>query len=155
MSILDMKVWMDENDGDIMFQQYEKPTASRNIMHANTAQSVTCRNSVHTQEIIRRLLNSSPLLEWESCVAPVLSQYMLRMMRHGYPKQYSVDTLRRALRIHDHMIEQDRKGVRPVYRPKEWNIVTRRKEKEKKKYEWSTQGDISTQFSSPPPPVGN
>ena len=69
MPILDMKVWME--DGDIMFQHYEKPTASGNIMHANAAQSVTFRNSVHTQEILRRLLNSSPLLDWESCVAPV------------------------------------------------------------------------------------
>ena len=72
MPILDMKVWME--DGDIMFQHYEKPTASGNIMHAKAAQSVTCRNSVHTQDFLRRLLNSSPLLDWGSCVAPVLSQ---------------------------------------------------------------------------------
>ena len=61
MPILDMKVWIERSSGNIMFQHYEKPTASGNIMHANTAQAVTCRNSVHTQEIMRRLLNSSPL----------------------------------------------------------------------------------------------
>ena len=150
MPILDMKVWME--DGDIMFQHYEKPTASGNIMHANAAQSVTCRNSVHTQEILRRLLNSSPLLDWESSVAPVLSQYMLRMMKHGYPQQYRVDTLTRALRIHDHMVEQDRQGIRPIYRPKDWNITTRRKQKEKKKYEWSTKGGHIAPIFVPPTP---
>ena len=73
MAILDMKVWMENNDGNIMFQHYEKPTASRSIMHADSAQAVTCRNSVHTQEILCRLPNRSPLLEWETSVAPVLT----------------------------------------------------------------------------------
>ena len=75
MAILDMEVWM-ENDGNIMFQHYEKPTASKTIMHAKSAQSISCRNSVHTQEILCRLLNSSPMLVWKTCVAPVLSRYI-------------------------------------------------------------------------------
>ena len=133
MPILDMKVWMEETSGNILFQHYEKPTASGNILHANSAQAVTCRRSVHTQEIMRRLLNSSPMLNWESCVAPVISQYMLRMMKHGYPQQYRVDTLNRALRIYDHMVEADRKGDRPLYRPKSWNIAARRKEQRHEK----------------------
>ena len=78
MAILDMKVWLDE-DNNIMFQHFEKPTASKNIMHAMSAQSVSCRNSVHTQELLRRMLNSSLQLDWRTCVAPVLSEYMLRM----------------------------------------------------------------------------
>ena len=154
MPILDMKVWIERSSGNIMFQHYEKPTASGNIMHANTAQAVTCRNSVHTQEIMRRLLNSSPLLDWDSSVAPVLSEYMLRMMQHGYPQQYRVDTLRRALRIYDHMVEEDRKEVRPLYRPKSWNITARRKEKQKKKYEWSTKGGHIAPIFVPPTPNG-
>ena len=117
MAILDMKVWVEEEEGNIVFQHYEKPTASKNIMHVNSAQSVTCRNSVHTQEIVRRLVNSSPLLDWRRCVAPVLTEYMSRMMQHGYPQRYRVDTLNRALGIHDYMVEKDRKGERPLYRP--------------------------------------
>ena len=49
MAILDMEVWIEQENGNIMFQHYEKPTASHNIMHANSAQSISCRNSVHTQ----------------------------------------------------------------------------------------------------------
>ena len=110
MPILDMKVWMDA-DGNIMFQHYEKPTSSKTVMHANSAQSITCRNSVHTQEIMRRLLNSSPMLDWKTCVAPVLSRYMARMMHCGYPEKYRRDTLTRALRIYDKMIEDDNIGT--------------------------------------------
>ena len=57
MAILDMKVWIEKRDGNILFQHYEKPTASQSILHAKSAQSVSCRHSVHTQEILRRLLN--------------------------------------------------------------------------------------------------
>ena len=109
---------------------------------------------MHTQEIMRRLLNSSPLLDWKSSVAPVLTEYMLRMMQHGYPQQYRVDTLRRALRIHDHMVEEERKGVRPLYRPKDWNIPARRKEKEEKRYRWSTKGGHIAPIFVPPTPNG-
>ena len=50
-------------------------------MHANSAQSVSCRNSVHAQDILRRLLNNSPLLDWKTCVVP-------RMMQCGNPEKY-------------------------------------------------------------------
>ena len=125
MPILDMKVWMEKDNGNIMFQHFEKPMASQKIMHAKSAQSISCKNSVHTQEIIRRLLNSCPQLDWKNDIAPVISNYMARMMDAGYPVKYRKDTLDRALRIYDRMVEEDRNGVRPLYRPKEWNVVAR------------------------------
>ena len=137
MPILDMEVWMDSLTGDILFQHYEKPSSSHKIMHVNSAQSVSCRNSVHTQEILRRLLNSSPLLNWKTEVAP---------------EKYRVDTLVRALRIYDKMKEDDQNGLRPIYRPKDWNIVARKKEKERKKYDWSTRGGHIAPIFIPPTP---
>ena len=150
MPILDMKVWVDTCEGLIMFQHYEKPMASVNIMHAESAISVTCQHSVHTQEIMRRLLNSSPLLDWKTNVAPVISEYMLRMRNSGYPEKYRVDTLNRALRIYDKMVGEDADGTRPLYRPKEWNVVARKKEKEK--YNWSTKGGHIAPIFVPPTP---
>jgi hypothetical protein len=61
-------------------------------------------------------------------------------MHCGYPEKYRVDTLNRAISIFDKMKEEDNNGTRPLYRPKDWNVVARRKEKEKKKYDWSTRG---------------
>ena len=71
---------------------------------------------------------------------PVLSLYMSHMIHNGYPEKYRVDTLMRAFRIYDKMVEDEKAGKRPLYRPKDWNIVTRRKEKVKKRHEWSTRG---------------
>ena len=137
-----------------MFQHIEKPMASRKIMHAKSAQSTTCKNSVHTMEIMRRLLNSSTRLDWKNEVAPVISNYMARMMDAGYPEKYRRDTLTRALRIHDRMLEEDRNGTRPIYRPKEWNVAARRSEKEKKKNDWSTRGGHIAPIFVPPTPNG-
>ena len=84
--ILDMKVWMDSQDGCILFEHYEKSMACKKIMHAQSAQSASCKKSVHTQEIVRRLLNCSDKLDWNNSVAPVISKYISRMMQAGYPE---------------------------------------------------------------------
>ena len=50
------------------------------------------------------------------------------------------------------MVEDEDKGTRPLYRPKDLNIVTRRKEKEKKRHDWSTRGGyIDSMFVAPTP----
>ena len=51
-------------------------------------------------------------------MAPVISTYMLRMMKNGYPEKYRVDTLNRALNIFDKMVKDDEDGVRPFYKAK-------------------------------------
>ena len=139
-------------EGLLIFQHYEKATASHNILHARSAQALSCRNSVHTQEILRRLLNSSPLLDWKTWLAPVLSEYMRRMMHSGYPEKYRIDTLSRSLNIYDKMVAEDSSGTRPLYWPKDWNVVARRKEKEKRKYSWSTRGGHVAPIFVPPTP---
>jgi hypothetical protein len=85
-------------------------------------------------------------------VAPVISTYMFRMMKNGYPEKYRVDTLNRALNIFDKMVKDDEDGVRPMYRPKDWNVVARSKEKEKKKHNWSRKGGYIAPIFIPPTP---
>ena len=38
------------------------------------------------------------------------------------------------------LVEDDLNDLRPKYRPKDWNIAARKKEKDRKKYDWSTKG---------------
>ena len=75
MPILDMSVWADKDDGYILYSHYEKPMSSKLVMHAESAQSSSCKRSVHTQEVMRRLLNSSVRLDWDTEVAPVVTIY--------------------------------------------------------------------------------
>ena len=59
--ILDMKVWLDV-EKQIVYQHYEKPVASRKVLASNSAQSMSCKRSVHVREIVRRILNTSSKL---------------------------------------------------------------------------------------------
>ena len=78
MAILDMEFWIAEG-GNVLYQHYEKAVASKAVLHAQSAQSSACKYSVHAMELVRRMLNSSPRLDWEQFVAHVLTDYMLRM----------------------------------------------------------------------------
>ena len=50
------------------------------------------------------------------------------------------------------MIRKNNDGTRPLYRPKDWNVVARRLEKQKKKYNWSTKGGHIAPIFVPPTP---
>ena len=52
------------------------------------------------------------------------------------------------------MKEDDCQGVRPIFRPKNWQAVERRKEKEKKKNTWSTKGGYIAPIFVPSTPNG-
>ena len=87
MPILDMNVWVNE-EGIIMYKHYEKKVSSRKVMHANSAQSASCKKSVHVQEVLRRVMNTSTRLDWNVEVAPVLTDYMGRILTAGYSEGY-------------------------------------------------------------------
>ena len=152
MPILDMKVWMEE--GFIMYQHYQKPMASKMVLHAASAQSTQCKDSVHTQEILRRLLNSSTRLCWKEAVAPVISEYMGRLMVAGYSQAFRKKILEKALRIYDQMGRDEAEGIRPIYRPKDWCPAERRRAKERKKNNWSNKGGHMAPIFVPPTPNG-
>ena len=57
MPILDMKGWID-GEGTLLYKHYEKKVSSKTVLNAKSAHSATCKRSVHTQEVIRRLLNT-------------------------------------------------------------------------------------------------
>ena len=90
--ILDMEVWLDENNY-VVYQHYEKPVASKQIMKEKSAQSSVCKRSVHVNEMMRRILDTSARLNWADHVAPVLTDYCVRMKLAGYDEHYRKKTL--------------------------------------------------------------
>ena len=139
MAVLDLKVWMDQ-EGNILFQHYQKPMASKKAIQAKSAHSISCKKSTHVQELVRRMLNTSCRLDWNDYTVPILTEYMRRMREAGYSQNYRKNTLSHAFRIYDKMKNDDENGTRPIYRPANWNIVERREEKTKKKRNWSSKG---------------
>ena len=146
MPILDMKVWTD-NEGTILYQHYEKAVSSKTVLNAKSAHSAACKRSVHTQEVVRRLLNTSWRLDWQEETAPVITEYMRRMKVAGYGERYRRDVLQHALQIFDKKWQEHREGTRPIFRPKNWKKNERKKDKMMKKLNWAnTAGHIAPIF---------
>ena len=137
--ILDMKVWTGE-EGDVMYTHYEKPVCSKTVLNSMSAHSSSCKRSVHIQEVLRRLLNCSKRLKWEDEAVPAVNEYMRRLKAAGYSERYRRNILKQAMSIHDEKWMDQQKGVRPVYRAKDYKKEERKREKEKKKNNWSKKG---------------
>ena len=138
MPILDMKVWMTDL-GVILYKHYEKEVSNKKILHANSAQSAACKKSVHVQEILRRVFNTSNRLAWGEAVAPVLTDYMGRMYLAGYGEGYRSNALQHAFRILDEKEKEVLEGIRPRFKKKEWE-EEKRKWKEDDKTELVNKG---------------
>ena len=137
--ILDMKSWTDDR-GIILYQHYEKPVSSKTVLHAKSAHSSACKRSVHTQEVLRRLLNCSNRLDWKTEIAPIITEYMNRMRLAEYSERYREDVLTHALSIYDDKWKANNEGTRPIYRSKDYQKEERRRDKEKKRHEWAKKG---------------
>ena len=153
MPILDMKVKITE-DGVIVYKHYEKEVSSQKVMHAYSAQAASCKKSVHVQEVLRRIMNTSTRLDWTEEVAPVLSNYMGRMMLAGYSEGYRKNVLQHAFKIIDRKKQEVENGVRPMFRKKEWEADRRRIDKQRKKHNWSTKGGHIAPIMVPSTPRG-
>ena len=137
--ILDMKTWTN-HDGDAMYTHYEKAVSRKTVLHSKSAHSSGCKRSVHTQEILRRMLNCSHRLAWEEEAAPAVTEYMRRMKIAGYGERYRENVLKQALSIYDKKWKDHREGVRPVFRPKGYEKEERKRQKEMKRRDWSKKG---------------
>ena len=97
--ILDMACWLD-SEGNLNYKHFEKKTASKLVIPNRSAHSASSKRSVHINELVRRMLNTSKRLKWNEFVAPVLTEYMHRMARAGYPENYRKNILRNAIFIY-------------------------------------------------------
>ena len=99
-------------------------------------------------------MNSSHRLNWKEETAPVITEYMRRMKVAEYSEKYRKNILEQALRIYDKKLEDDRKGVRPIFRPKSWKKEERKEAKNTKKQGWATKGGYIAPIFVPSTPGG-
>jgi hypothetical protein len=149
---LELEVWTDK-DGFILYQHYEKPMASKLVMMERSAHSQGCKRSVHVQEIIRRARNCSLRLDW-GVATSAITDYMVRMKQGGYSEDYRYSVLCQALKVYRKMRDDHCQGVRPMYRPREWEMEERREVKRKKRSSWFQKGGFIAPIMVPPTPKG-
>ena len=59
--ILDLKCWMD-CDNIVWFEHYEKPVATKKVLHSKSALAWGTKRNIAVEECVRRLRNCCPKL---------------------------------------------------------------------------------------------
>ena len=139
--ILDLKVWIGE-EHQVMYEYYRKPISNPLLLLQRSAMPDKMKRTVLTQEAIRILRNCSKELAWDR-KAELLSQFTERMKDSGYNQQFRLEIITSAIKGFERMVEEERRGGRPINPPREWNETERRIKKMTKKVNWYKRGGYS------------
>ena len=140
LAVLDVQVSVNEKEQNrIDFEFFEKPTKNTRVILADSALGFSKKRTILTQECLRRLRNTKIELGPE-VQRKHLNQFMLKLKRSGYNQKFRTETLDSCLNAHEKMKEDDRKGIKPMYRSREWNQKERQLQKsERKLSRWNTK----------------
>ena len=151
--ILDLKVWTEKREGTsvVVHEFYSKEISSKSVIHPRSAIPYKTKRTIMTQEVLRVLLNCSSLLAWEQTVRH-LNDMVARMQYTGYDQQFRFEVVKSALEAYRRILEMDREGVRPLYRPKGWKRAERDERKKDKRVNWYRKGIYSSVIFIPATP---
>ena len=130
--VLDIKVNINNR---IDFEFYEKPTQNCRVILASSALSFTKKRTILTQEGLRRLRNTKMELG-QKAQEKYLNLFMLKLKKSGYTEKFRREVLSSIFNAYHKMVEEDKTGVKPLYRSREWNSEERKIAKLKKKGNW-------------------
>merc|ERR1712237_304170 len=105
---LDLKVWVE--NGEIRFEFFKKPVSSPYVVLAKSALSEQTKRSSLVAEGMRRLLNCSVELPWETKVAH-LSRFAHSMMISGYGHRYRWEVINGAIMRYDELVKSRPLGI--------------------------------------------
>ena len=129
--VLDVKV--DVNEGEqnrIDFEFFSKPTKNPRVILADSALSFSKKRTILTQECLRRLRNTK--IEFGAEVQRKhLNNFMLQLKNSGYNQKFRREILDSALKAFQKMVEDDKNGIKPLYRSRDWNCEERKQSKSK------------------------
>ena len=113
------------------------------LIHVRSAMSNTVKRTAITQYGLRILRNTKLDLEWK-VVADMLSEFSERLRDSGYGKRFRVEIMKSILDGWKKMVEEQKKGGKPINCPRQWNQEERKDSKRSKKTSWYKAGGYST-----------
>ncbi len=143
--MLDLKMWIGEVEGRklILYEHYEKPMATKCVVHRKSAIPLKTKRTILTQEALRILLHCSNRLPWD-VPCNHMNNLMKKIQYSGYDKLFRYHVVNGAIKAYERLREMERLGVRPINRPKNWEKKRRRKEKEEKRKSWYKEGGFDS-----------
>ena len=99
-----------------MWSHFEKEMNTRICIQPNSAIGKKETRTIHTQEIVRILLNSHPDQD-QSVTNQSLTNYMKKMQNSGWCEKFRQDVLKSGMKAFNKIKEDDKNGVKPMFRP--------------------------------------
>ena len=114
---------------------------------ASSALSFSQKKTILTQECLRRLRNTKLELG-EQVQRKHLNQFMVKLKNSGYSKKFRKEVLDSALQAFEKIKSDDKNGIKPMYRSRNWNFEARQKAKLNKKHNWWNSEKSKIQYKS-------
>ena len=77
-----------------------------------------------------------------------LDRFMLKLKNSGYSHKFRIEILDSALKAFKKMVEDDKSGIKPMFRSRDWNAEERKKSKSNKKFNWWNSSKSEIQYKS-------
>ena len=146
--VLDVKVDINVKENcRIDFEFFEKQTKNPKVILANSALSFSKKRTILTQEGLRRLRNTKIELGVE-VQRKHMNRYMLKLKNSGYNQKFRTEISDSILNAYQKMVEDDKNGVKPLYRSADWNKEERKNAKVSKKFNWWNNIKSEIQYKS-------
>ena len=134
--VLDVKVNINVKENcRIDFEFFEKKTKNPLVILANSALSFSKKRTILTQEGLRRLRNTKIELGVE-IQRKHMNRFMLKLKKSGYNQKFRTEISDSILNAYQKMVEDDKNGVKPLYRSADWKKEARKNAKVSKKFNW-------------------
>ena len=144
MPVLDLQLWLEKDEsgvGVVRFEYYEKPIASKVVIHKKSAISWTVKRSTLVSEVYRRLYNCDPQVEWQERTEYV-NHLVIKMWRSGYSKTDIKCFVKGGVGRYEKMLERVNTGERPLYRDSSFQRVERWKKRVTNRMMWSESKSV-------------
>ena len=128
-----------------------KEVSSKLLIHREAALAIQSKRTILTQECLRVLKNCHEGIGWER-ITGHLSFFMARMQASGYDKEFRFQVLKSAMNAFEEKKEESRTSGVPLYRPRSWRRMERRKQREEKKKTWFKRNGVESVMFIPATP---
>ena len=134
--ILDIQASINVNEQNrIDFEYYEKPTKNKFVILQSSALSSKQKRTILTQECLRIYRNTKIELG-KGVQIKHLNNFMVKVKNSGYGVKFRKEILNSASQAFEKMIQDDKNGIKPLFRVKNWKIEERKVGKESKRMIW-------------------
>ena len=135
---LDLQIWI-RDDNKILYKYYEKAMIPITVIHARSAIPESTRRATLNQELIRRLTNTSELLD-DGVRIMIVDEYAQKLVNSEYTVKRTQGFILGGLKGYERLLSLSRDTTNPRWKPlhmsASWNSRNRRVAKQLSKSSW-------------------